>query len=602
MKIVCQSCSAKYSIADDKVQGKKVFKIKCKKCGEDILVRGEGAEGPGASAADQFSEDEATRVVSPDAGGDGTWHAVVNGDQQGPFAMTQLREMMASGSIDPETYVWKDGFTDWKPMKDVPDLYLALAGSAPVAEAAPAGGDALFASAPAAAPAASDGGLFGSPRSSSAGGGGGGLFGAPSGEAKARAGSKASGGADLFGGESKPMFGGGGEEEVSTSASGSSGGGGGSATGARNENSVLFSLASLQQVAGASTPAKVSEPGAARGSDMSGLIDIKSMASSIGSSKSKAVDDILSVGGGGGLSSPLAAPVLAPMATPVSAVEAPAGGGGTNKTVLFAAIAVAVILAGGGIAAVMLLKNNNPPQQVVVQAPPPATPATTAANSAATTNAAPATPPANGTVPAGGAAPPGQQVAANTATPGSATAGGAEPAGGTRERTGSSGGSRSTRERTGSSSGGTTAAASNSGSNSTTAAAPSGGASGTSCAARCHGDIDCLLRCSTQSSPSGASHAAAAPAASGPEAPARNDVLGALNGVRSSVQACGQGMTGTANVAITFASSGRVTTANVAPPFAGTPAGSCIARAVRSASVPSFTRPTFTVNFPFVIR
>jgi hypothetical protein len=49
-------------------------------------------------------------------------------------------------------------------------------------------------------------------------------------------------------------------------------------------------------------------------------------------------------------------------------------------------------------------------------------------------------------------------------------------------------------------------------------------------------------------------------------------------------------------------SSGCVTTANVAPPFAGTPAGSCIARAVRGASVPPFTRPTFSVNFPFVIR
>jgi hypothetical protein len=54
-----------------------------------------------------------------------------------------------------------------------------------------------------------------------------------------------------------------------------------------------------------------------------------------------------------------------------------------------------------------------------------------------------------------------------------------------------------------------------------------------------------------------------------------------------------------ANVAITFASSGRVTTANVAPPFAGTPVGSCIARAVRAATVPAFTRPTFLVNYPF---
>lgn len=75
-----------------------------------------------------------------------------------------------------------------------------------------------------------------------------------------------------------------------------------------------------------------------------------------------------------------------------------------------------------------------------------------------------------------------------------------------------------------------------------------------------------------------------------------------MNGVRGTVTACGQGMTGTATVAITFASSGRVTTANVSPPFAGTPAGSCIARAVRSASVPSFTRATFTVNFPFQVH
>lgn len=78
--------------------------------------------------------------------------------------------------------------------------------------------------------------------------------------------------------------------------------------------------------------------------------------------------------------------------------------------------------------------------------------------------------------------------------------------------------------------------------------------------------------------------------------------MAAMGNVRRTVQNCGQGMTGTATVAVTFASSGRVTTANVGPPFAGTPAGACIARAVRSASVPAFSRPTFTVNYPFVIH
>ena len=46
MKIVCDACQAKYSISDDKVQGK-VFKIRCKKCSNIIVVRG----GAGAAEA-----------------------------------------------------------------------------------------------------------------------------------------------------------------------------------------------------------------------------------------------------------------------------------------------------------------------------------------------------------------------------------------------------------------------------------------------------------------------------------------------------------------------------------------------------------------------
>ena len=51
MKIICDSCGTKYSISDDKVRGK-VFKIRCKKCSHIIVVRGgeSGADGSGASA------------------------------------------------------------------------------------------------------------------------------------------------------------------------------------------------------------------------------------------------------------------------------------------------------------------------------------------------------------------------------------------------------------------------------------------------------------------------------------------------------------------------------------------------------------------------
>jgi hypothetical protein len=42
-----------------------------------------------------------------------------------------------------------------------------------------------------------------------------------------------------------------------------------------------------------------------------------------------------------------------------------------------------------------------------------------------------------------------------------------------------------------------------------------------------------------------------------------------------------------------------VTTATVNGPFAGTPTGSCIARAVRAARFPPFAQPRFAVTYPF---
>ena len=76
-----------------------------------------------------------------------------------------------------------------------------------------------------------------------------------------------------------------------------------------------------------------------------------------------------------------------------------------------------------------------------------------------------------------------------------------------------------------------------------------------------------------------------------------------LGGVTDAVQACGNGERGEATVALVVAGdSGRVTGANVSGVFAGTPIGSCIARAARAATFPRFTRPTFTLNYPFRIR
>jgi hypothetical protein len=91
-------------------------------------------------------------------------------------------------------------------------------------------------------------------------------------------------------------------------------------------------------------------------------------------------------------------------------------------------------------------------------------------------------------------------------------------------------------------------------------------------------------------------------AANLPEAPARDAVRSALQSVTSAVARCGGGQHGVAMTAISFrGSTGRVSSARVSGQFAGTPVGSCVARAVRRAHVPRFSRSSFSVNFPFRI-
>src|SRR4051812_29075412 len=103
MKIVCDNCATKYSIADEKVRGK-VFKIRCKKCSHIIVVRG-GADGnveassrePATSDAGGFPGDEGQTIAAsggrgtPAAGmaavpaggssGDAVWHLVIDREQ-----------------------------------------------------------------------------------------------------------------------------------------------------------------------------------------------------------------------------------------------------------------------------------------------------------------------------------------------------------------------------------------------------------------------------------------------------------------------------------------------------------------------------------------
>ena len=88
------------------------------------------------------------------------------------------------------------------------------------------------------------------------------------------------------------------------------------------------------------------------------------------------------------------------------------------------------------------------------------------------------------------------------------------------------------------------------------------------------------------------------PTANLPDKPARDEVMEAMNSVRSAVGACSNGESGVAFANVTVAGkTGRVINATIEGPTGSV--GSCIARAVRKARFPRFKSETFKVKFPF---
>jgi hypothetical protein len=99
-------------------------------------------------------------------------------------------------------------------------------------------------------------------------------------------------------------------------------------------------------------------------------------------------------------------------------------------------------------------------------------------------------------------------------------------------------------------------------------------------------------------------HNAPPPAAPGTEFD-RSAAVSALKGAAAQASSCRKDgdPSGTATLVITFAPSGRVTSATIqGPPFAGTPTGGCIANTMRHAQIPSFDGDRVTVTKTVVIE
>ena len=64
------------------------------------------------------------------------WHYTLNGEAVGPVSEDEIKDLVAQGTINPESMVWNETFEDWKPLSET-ELASSTA-SAPAADAAPA--------------------------------------------------------------------------------------------------------------------------------------------------------------------------------------------------------------------------------------------------------------------------------------------------------------------------------------------------------------------------------------------------------------------------------------------------------------------------------
>jgi len=50
------------------------------------------------------------------------WYIAIGGQQQGPFSQTQIQQGVAAGIYTRDTLVWRQGFANWLPLAQVPEL------------------------------------------------------------------------------------------------------------------------------------------------------------------------------------------------------------------------------------------------------------------------------------------------------------------------------------------------------------------------------------------------------------------------------------------------------------------------------------------------
>lgn len=142
MKFSCPSCSAKYQIADEKVEGRTV-KMKCRKCGTVIPIRANPSKKSLAAAPVVQAQSLKPRVAPAPTGlraaripkidapappsiptqpPPAEWHAGIGGSAIGPLTFHDLERRIMDGDITSDTFIWREGMDGWKQVPDVPEV------------------------------------------------------------------------------------------------------------------------------------------------------------------------------------------------------------------------------------------------------------------------------------------------------------------------------------------------------------------------------------------------------------------------------------------------------------------------------------------------
>jgi predicted Zn finger-like uncharacterized protein len=149
MKFSCDRCQTRYSIGDDKVKGK-VLKIRCKTCGNIVVVReqlptvqgeasgyatpqmqstgtGTGSVSVPAAASSTSGGRPAAPAPSSSSGKAIEWYVAIKGKQHGPANHDEVVRLFKDGRITDRSYVWHDQLPAWIRLKEVADFAAAVA-------------------------------------------------------------------------------------------------------------------------------------------------------------------------------------------------------------------------------------------------------------------------------------------------------------------------------------------------------------------------------------------------------------------------------------------------------------------------------------------